>query len=159
MISIAAPAATMALDVRLSEELGKEYFAVEVTLMGAPTLPKSPKPLEGSGEPRSPECVADSDAYGENGERMPYYPARRREFPGARSEILSCNSGRDFHPISCFFACRSRVAARSSAPSHAVVREQSVKQSITEMRPDKRQHKRCEMVGDNSLTGRQCCRP
>ena len=82
-ISIAAPTATMALKVRLSEELGKEYFTVEVALMEAPALPKSPKPREGSGEPPSPECIPDSDAYGENGERMPYYPARRREFPGA----------------------------------------------------------------------------
>lgn len=82
VISIAAPTATMALNVRLSEQLDKEYFTVEVTLTGAPTLPKSPKPREGSGEPPSTGCVPDSDAYGENGERMPYYPARLREFPG-----------------------------------------------------------------------------
>ena len=83
MISIAAPTATMALNVRLSEELGKEHFTVEVTLMGAPTLLKSPKPREGSGEPPRRGCAPDSDAYGQNGERMPYYPARRREFSGA----------------------------------------------------------------------------
>jgi hypothetical protein len=86
MISIAASTATMALNVRVSEELGKEYFTVEVTLMEAPTLPKSPKPGEGSRQPPSPKCIPDSDAYGENGERMPYYPARLREFPAAAAK-------------------------------------------------------------------------
>ena len=80
---ISAPTETMALNVRLSEQLGKGYFTVEVTLMRAPTLPGSPKPREGSGEPPSTGCGSDSDAYGENGDRMPYDPARRREFPDA----------------------------------------------------------------------------
>jgi hypothetical protein len=43
MISIAAPTATMILNVRLSEDLGTEYFTVEVTLTartagGCPTI-------------------------------------------------------------------------------------------------------------------------
>jgi hypothetical protein len=75
-ISIAAPTATMALNVRLSEQLGKEHFSIDVTLIEAPTPRESAKSREGGGEPRRPERDPEGDVYGENGERMPYYPAR-----------------------------------------------------------------------------------
>ena len=78
-ISIASPTATMALKVWLGEQLGIEHFSIDVTLIEAPTLPKSPRPREGGGEPRRPESNPEGDVYGENGERMPYYPARAEQ--------------------------------------------------------------------------------
>ena len=73
-ISIIAPTAAMALNVRLSEQLGKKHFSIDITLIEAPTPRESAKSREGGGEPRRPERDPEGDVYGKNGERMPYYP-------------------------------------------------------------------------------------
>jgi len=92
-ISIIASPPAMPLNILLSGQLGTEHFSIHVTLIGSGPLPTGPKLREGGSEPRKPESDTDTDEYGENGERMPYYPARPRElcsgasFPGRLAEI------------------------------------------------------------------------
>jgi hypothetical protein len=78
-LSIAASAARITFNVQLAEPLGNEHFAIDITVAEAPVPLEVPKPRECDGEPRKPERDAESDAYGENGERMPYHPPRPRE--------------------------------------------------------------------------------
>jgi hypothetical protein len=78
-ISITAPTAMMALKVSLTEQAGNEHFSIDVTLIEARTLSESGKPQDDGGEPSRPEYDPESAGYGENGERMPYYPARSRQ--------------------------------------------------------------------------------
>ena len=77
--SIAAPTATMMLNTLLTE-LGGEHFSIEITLTEARAAPLSSKPRDGGSESPRPERDPESDVYGENGERMPYHPARPRQF-------------------------------------------------------------------------------
>jgi hypothetical protein len=78
-VSIAVPTATMALDVSLADQPGKGHFSIAVTLIEDPALPESSKSREVGGESPRPERDAEEDVYGENGERMPYHPARPRQ--------------------------------------------------------------------------------
>ena len=81
-LSIATSAAKIAFNVQLAEPLGSDHFSIKISLTEAPSL-EVLEPRECDGELREPERDAESDAYGENGERMPYYPARSRELhPG-----------------------------------------------------------------------------
>ena len=106
MISIAAPTATMALNVRLSEKLGKERFTVEVTLMGAPTLLKSPKPREGSGDHPVGDAPPIATLTARTARGCPIIRLVGENFPAPQQDA-NRNSGSDFHAISCFFTCRS----------------------------------------------------
>ena len=67
------------LSISLTGQLGAKHFSVHVTLSRNEASPNGPKHSEGSGEPCKPERETESAAYGENGERMPYHPARPRE--------------------------------------------------------------------------------
>ena len=71
-ISIAGPI-RVALDISLSEQRGKGHFAVDVALVEVPALPEVGR------EPPQPVPDAKEDIYGENGEKTPYHPARRRQ--------------------------------------------------------------------------------
>ena len=75
-ISIIAPSLAIRLNLLLTGQLGTERFSIHLTLIESRALPKDPKPPEGCCEPRKLEPDTESDEYGENGERMPYYPAR-----------------------------------------------------------------------------------
>jgi len=86
-ISIAAPSATMALNVTLTGHLGEEHFFIEVTPIEAPALSEPPQAREVGGELPGRERDAREDVYGENGERMPYHPARSRQ---SRPGGLAC---------------------------------------------------------------------
>src|SRR5215469_12385625 len=79
-ISIAAPTATMMLNTLLTGQFGREHFSIEITLTEAQAAPQSLKPLDSGSEAPRPERDPEGDVYGENGERMPYDPARHRQF-------------------------------------------------------------------------------
>jgi hypothetical protein len=79
-ISIAAPTATMMLNTLLTGQFGREHFSIEITLTEAQAAPLSSKARDGGSESPSPERDPEGDVYGENGERMPYHPARPRQF-------------------------------------------------------------------------------
>jgi transposase len=63
---------------RVEVLLSNGYFSVDRARIEAWTMPKSLKSRNGSGEPPKVERDEDDDLYGENGEKMPYYPARPR---------------------------------------------------------------------------------
>jgi hypothetical protein len=75
-ISIIASSLAIPLNLLLTGQLGAERSYIHLTLIESRALPKDPKPPEGCCEPRKSERDTESDEYGENGERMPYYPAR-----------------------------------------------------------------------------------
>jgi hypothetical protein len=77
--SIAAPTATMMLNTLLTGQLGREDFSIEIALTEARAAPLSSKPRDGGSELPRPERDPEGDVYGENGERMPYHPARPRQ--------------------------------------------------------------------------------
>src|SRR6516164_584373 len=77
-ISIAAPTATMMLNTLLTGQ--REHFFIEIALTEAQAAALRSKPRDGGSESPSPERDPEGDVYGENGERMPYHPARPREF-------------------------------------------------------------------------------
>jgi len=79
-ISIAAPTATMVLNTLLTGQFGREHFSIEITLTEAQAAPQSLKPRDGGSESARSEHDPEADVYGENGERMPYLPARPRQF-------------------------------------------------------------------------------
>jgi hypothetical protein len=69
---------TMLSEPRVEMLLSNEYFSVDRARIEAWTMPKSLQIRDGSGEPPKPGRDEDDDLYGENGEKMPYYPARPR---------------------------------------------------------------------------------
>src|SRR5215472_15883798 len=79
-ISIASPTATMMLNTLLTGQLGREHFSIEITLTEGQAAPLSSKLRDGGSESPRPERDPEGDVYGENGERMPYHPARPRQF-------------------------------------------------------------------------------
>lgn len=64
---------------RIASLLSGEHFCLDRGLIEAWGLARSMKPREGAGELPIPDLDADDDLYGENGEKMPYYPARPRQ--------------------------------------------------------------------------------
>ena len=78
-ISIIAPTLAVPFNVSLTGQVGTEPFSIYVTLSRNEASPNGPRLPEGNGEPRRLERDTESDAYGENGERMPYHPARPRQ--------------------------------------------------------------------------------
>ena len=64
---------------RVEALLSNDHFSVDRALIEAWTFPKGVEPRHGSGEPPKLERDAEGDLYGENGERMPYHPARPRQ--------------------------------------------------------------------------------
>src|SRR5262249_40026804 len=79
-IAIAAPAARRVLSISPVEQLGREHLSIDVALIETKTLPERSKPRGGA--PPGPAHDSQEDVYGENGERMPYHPARPRR-PGS----------------------------------------------------------------------------
>jgi hypothetical protein len=75
----AAPAVKIAFNIQAVEPLGGEHFAIDITLTETPALLEVSKSRGRDNEPRLPERDTESDDCGENGERMPYHPARPRE--------------------------------------------------------------------------------
>ena len=63
---------------RVASLLSNEHFSLDGRLIETWTSTKSMKPGEGAGDRSRPDRDADGDLYGENGEKMPYYPARPR---------------------------------------------------------------------------------
>jgi transposase len=61
---------------RVKSLLSDEHFSVDGSVIEARASPKSFKPQHGSGELPGPMHNMELDLYGENGERMPYHPAR-----------------------------------------------------------------------------------
>jgi len=70
----------MMLNTLLTGQFGREHFSIEITLTEAQAAPQSLKPRDGGSESARPEHDPEADVYGENGERMPYDPARPRQF-------------------------------------------------------------------------------
>ena len=64
---------------RVSSLLSSEHFSLDGRLIETWTSTKSMKPGEGASDPSRTDCGAEGDLYGENGEKMPYYPARPRQ--------------------------------------------------------------------------------
>ena len=64
---------------RVERLLSNEHFSVDTTVVESWGLAKRLKPRGGHGEQPRPGHDAEGDLYGENGERMPYYPARPRQ--------------------------------------------------------------------------------
>jgi transposase len=62
---------------RVEALLSNEYFSVDRAQIEAWTMPKSATQRDRSSQPSDEE----DDLYGENGEKMPYYPARPRQPP------------------------------------------------------------------------------
>ena len=94
-IAIAAPAARMVLSISPVEQPAKEHLSIDVALIETETLPERSKPR--GGEPPEPAHDSQDDVYGENGERMPYHPARLRR-PGSRplaGDPAHCDNVRD----------------------------------------------------------------
>ena len=92
-IAIAAPAARMVLSISPVEQPGR--LSIDVALIETETLPERSKPR--GGEPPEPVHDSQDDVYGENGERMPYHPARLRR-PGSRplaGDPAHCDNVRD----------------------------------------------------------------
>lgn len=63
---------------RVEPLLSDERFSRHSTLIEAWALPKSFESRDRSSESPGRGCNAERDVYGENGERLPYYPARSR---------------------------------------------------------------------------------
>lgn len=63
---------------RVERLLSSDHFSIDTALIEAWTRPNSSKLREDRAEPPQLESDAEGDLYGENGERMPYYPARPR---------------------------------------------------------------------------------
>ena len=73
-LSITTPTGNVAVHVRMTKQLTQEHFdSIDVALTDSAAL------APGGSEQHRPERDPESEAYGENGERMPYYPARPRE--------------------------------------------------------------------------------
>ena len=85
-ITIAGPR-RIALDVSLPEPLDKGHFSIDVALVEAAVLPAASERRETDHEPPGWERNREEDAYGENGEKTPYHPARPRGsgLPGGTS--------------------------------------------------------------------------
>ena len=79
-IRIAGPVRVV-LDISLTEQRGKGYFAIDVALVEASALPEVGR------KPPRPELDAEEDVSGENGEKMPYHPAHPRQ---QRSGEIAC---------------------------------------------------------------------
>ena len=58
--------------------MSSDHFSIDTALIEAGTRPNSSKLPEDRAEPSQLESDAEGDLYGENGEKMPYYPARPR---------------------------------------------------------------------------------
>jgi hypothetical protein len=88
-LSITTPTGSVAVQVRMTKQLSQEHFdSIEVSLTDSAALAAA------GSERHRPERDLEGDAYGENGERMPYYPARPRELPsGVVAGALPCPSG------------------------------------------------------------------
>jgi len=71
-ISIIASSPAMPFDVSQTGQLGTEQSSMHVTPIARRASPNGAKPLEGSRGACKRERDMEDDAYGENGERMPY---------------------------------------------------------------------------------------
>jgi len=73
-LSITTPTGSVAVHVRMTKQLSQEHFdSINVALTDSAALAAT------GSEQHRPERDPEGDAYGENVERMPYYPARPRE--------------------------------------------------------------------------------
>ena len=63
---------------RVERLLSSDHFSIDTASIEAWIRPNSSKLREDRAEPPQLESDAEGDLYGENGERMPYYPARPR---------------------------------------------------------------------------------
>jgi transposase len=63
---------------RVERLLSSGHFSIDTALIEAWTRPNSSELRDDRAEPPQLENDAEGDLYGENGERMPYYPARPR---------------------------------------------------------------------------------
>ena len=61
---------------RVQRLLSIDHFSIDTALIEAWTRPNSSELRDDRAEPPQLESGAEGDLYGENGERMPYYPAR-----------------------------------------------------------------------------------
>ena len=88
-LSITTPTGSVAVHVRMTKQLSQEHFdSIDVALTDSAALNAVGR------EQHRPERDPEGDAYGENGERMPYYPARPRELrSGVVAGALLCRSG------------------------------------------------------------------
>jgi hypothetical protein len=88
-LSIRTPIGSVAVHVRMTKQLSQEHFdSIDVALTDSAALAAA------GSERHRPERDPEGDAYGENGEQMPYYPARPREFrSGVVAGALLCRSG------------------------------------------------------------------
>ena len=88
-LSITTPTGSVSVHVRMTKQLSHDHFdSIEVTLTDIAALAAA------ASEQHRPEHDPEADAYGENGERMPYYPARPRELrSGVVAGALLCRSG------------------------------------------------------------------
>ena len=88
-LSITTPTGRVAVHVRMTKQLSQEHFdSIDVALTDSAALNAVGR------EQHRPERDPEGDAYGENGERMPYYPARPRELrSGVVAGALLCRSG------------------------------------------------------------------
>jgi hypothetical protein len=77
-VSIASPVATLTRDVSSKEQCSEGHFSVDLTPIEAPGLPDHLKPSDAAALPR-PQCNPEDYVYGEDGERLPYHPARLRQ--------------------------------------------------------------------------------
>jgi hypothetical protein len=87
-LSITTPTGSVTVHVRMTKQLSQEHFeSIDVALTDSAAL-------AAAGSEHRPERDPEGDAYGENGERMPYYPARPRELrSGVVAGALMCGSG------------------------------------------------------------------
>lgn len=94
-VSFTTPTGSVAVHVRMTKQLSQEHFdTIDVALTDSAALPAA------GSEQHRPERDPEGDAYGENGERMPYYPARPRELrSGVFAGALLCRRGAG-HPVS-----------------------------------------------------------
>ena len=88
-LSITTPTGSVSVHVRMTKQLSHDHFdSIEVTLTDIAALAAA------ASERHRPERDPEGDAYGENGERMPYYPARPRELlSGVVADVPLCRSG------------------------------------------------------------------
>ena len=63
---------------RVLSLLSNEHFSIDGKLIETWTVARSLKPWKGAADPPRPDCDGEGDLYGENGEKMPYHPARAR---------------------------------------------------------------------------------
>jgi hypothetical protein len=95
-LSITTPTGSVAVHVRMTNQLSQEHLdSIDVALTDSAALAAA------GSDPHRPEGDPGGDAYRENGERMPYYPARPRELrSGVVAGTLPCRSGAG-DPDSC----------------------------------------------------------